>query len=264
MPTFKTRRLHVVVHDVHYPLWDKPTMTAVFDFIGRNKGKIASFGFAGDFFDNACIAHHNDGKPLFKKQGAYLTDRRGFERDVLTPLENLLDKDTEKWAIKGNHERFEDDFIESHPEFDGAVSHVEGLKMAERGWEIIPLGHRKKIGHLTCIHGEVLSGIGNQAGMYPSRKAIDVYGTSVLAGHTHSPQSFSKVSPVDDKRRYMAWIAPIAGRVNPAYVRNRPTGWLNGFTIVEIHPNGRNFNVYPVIITDGTFSFGGESYGKAA
>jgi len=255
------KNLHIVVHDLHYPLWDKPTVYALFDFIRRNSKKIAGFGLAGDAWDNACIAHHNDGKPLYHVQGGYKRDRLGFERDILTPLEEILPKDAYKKFICGNHERFWDDFVEKHPQMDGLMSHFDGLKMAERGWEYIPLGHAYKIGALNVIHGEILSGIGNQCGTMPSKKAVELYGDNVLAGHTHSPQSFTKISPVDRRKKFMAWISPICGSTNPVYLRNRPTSWLQGFTIVELHPNGKSFNVYPVIVTDGRFSFAGELYG---
>lgn len=256
------RTLHISLADIHYPKWDRATIAAALDFIARNKKKIKSVGFQGDAFDNEAIAHHNSGRPLYKTRGAYVLARRGFERDVLTPLEKVLDPATLKWYILGNHERFEYDFIETHPELDGLLSNVDALRMVERGWEIIPLGHSKKIGHLDVIHGEVLTGIGNQAGMYPSRKAVELYAGNVLAAHTHAPQSFTRVSPVDARRKYMGWIAPICGAINPGYLRNRPTAWVNGFTIIEEHLNGKNFNLYPVIVTEGSFSFGGEIYGK--
>jgi hypothetical protein len=193
-----------------------------------------------------------------------MKDREGFEKNILTPLEEVIPVEAEKWYIIGNHERFEYDFIEEHPELDGLVSHVDGLRMKERGWEIIPLGHTKKIGELNVIHGEVLSGIGNQAGAFPSKKALDIYDQCVLAAHTHAPQSYTKVSPVDHRKKRMAWIAPIGGDINPSYLRNRPTAWVNGITIVELHPNGKSFNCYPIVVTDGTFSFGGVIYGKGA
>jgi hypothetical protein len=256
------RSLHIVVHDLHYPLWDPSTVRALFDYIARNREKIAGFGFAGDVFDNGCVAHHNADKPLYRTQGAYMHDRKGFERDILTPLESFLPEEAEKWAIYGNHERFEHDFIEKHPEFDGTLDHFQGLGLPDRGWELIPLGHAKVIGRLTVIHGEILTGIGNQAGLYPSRKAVDLYGGNVLAGHTHSPQSYARISPVDHKKKFMGWIAAIAGSTNPAYLRNRPTAWLNGFTIVEMHPNKKDFNLYQIIITNGGFMFAGEWYGK--
>lgn len=253
--------LYVVAHDVHYPKWHKPTFLAMLDFIKKNRQKIDGFVFAGDAFDNEVISHHTKGKPLYRVRGGYAKDRAGFEKDVLTPVEKELKPKCRKVFIKGNHERFEDDFIEEHPELEGIVSHIEGLKLAERGWEIIPLGHSIQLGKLTVIHGEVLTGIGNQAGNTPAKKALDIYGTSVLAGHTHAPQSFTKVSPVDKTGKYMAWIAPILGDVNPNYLRNRPTAWVHGFTVVEVRSGG-NFNVYPIIIIGGRFSFGGEEYGE--
>jgi predicted phosphodiesterase len=262
--TAPERNLHVVIHDLHFPKWHPPTVRAILDFLKANQRRIKSVGLAGDFFDNEEISHHNASKLLYRVRGAYQKNRIGFNELVLTPLEEAMGKEAERWAILGNHERFETDFIETHPELEGLVSHVDGLEMPQRGWEIIPLGHSKSIGNLNVIHGEVLTGIGNQAGVYPSKKAMELYGSNVLAGHTHAPQSFTKVSPVDHHKKYMAWIAPIAGNTNPGYLRNRPTAWLNGFTIVEMHPNNRDFNLYPVIVTSGRFLFSGKVYGRQA
>ena len=140
------------------------------------------------------------------------------------------------------------------------IERVDSLKLEERGWKIVPLGHSFKLGELNVIHGEILTGIGNQAGAFPAKKAIDIYSSNVLAGHTHAAQSFTKISPVEVKKKYMAWIAPILGACNPSYLRNRPTAWLNGFTIVELRDKGL-FNLYPVIVVDGKFSYGGKQYG---
>jgi hypothetical protein len=41
---------------------------------------------------------------------------------------------------------------------------------------------------------------------------------------------------------------------------------VNGFTFIELHDPEKansNFNVFPVIVSDGKFSYGGEVYGKA-
>lgn len=257
------RNLHISLADLHYPKWDRPTINALLDFLRKNRSKVASFGFQGDAFDNSAISHHNKKKILYRTPGAYMADRNGFEEDILTPIEGVLPREAGKWYILGNHEDWEQQYVEENPELQGTMSHVDGLRMAERGWEIIPLGHSKSIGDLEVIHGEVLTGIGNQAGAFPAKKAMDLYGTNVLAAHTHAPQSFTKVSPVNHTKKYMAWIAPIGGNTNPQYLRNRPTAWLNGFTIIELHPNGHSFNLYPVIVVDGQFSFGGEIYGTS-
>ena len=190
-----------------------------------------------------------------------MNDIEGFEKDILTPLEKRLPDNCEKIWIIGNHEDWEQDLINEQPELEDAIGHVKLLDLEGRGWTVVPLGHAYRIGKLYCVHGEVLSGVGNQAGMYPSRKAVELYAGSVLAGHTHAPQTFTKVSPVEQTNKWQGHISPIAGNVNPEYLRNRPTAWLNGFNRIEVFPNG-NYNYYPIIVNAGTCSFGGKIYGE--
>lgn len=247
----------VVLHDLHFPKVNWPSWNAAVNFIGTND--VAGFVFGGDQLDNEEISHHTKGKPYYREIGAYKKNTEGFRTKILDAIDELMAGKPRVW-ITGNHERFEMDFIEEHPELEGTIEHVELLKLVERGWKVIPLGHAYKLGKLNVIHGEVLTGIGNQAGMYPSRKAVDTYGANVLAGHTHAPQSFSKISPVNATQKFMGWIAPCLCDLNPTYLRNRPTAWVNGFTIVEVRKNG-NFQVYPVIVTNGKFSYGGKVYG---
>jgi len=166
----------------------------------------------------------------------------------------------EKIWIIGNHDDWERQLIEEHPELEGWMERPEALRLEERGWEIIELGHAKRLGQLNVIHGEILTSLGNQGGAFPSRKAVELYGSNVLAGHTHSPQSFTKVSSVEQKKKHTSWINPILGAVNPDYLRNRPTAWLNGFTIVELY-TANLFNCYPIFVFNGKFAYGGKIYG---
>lgn len=252
-------KTHVALFDYHYPKIDRPSHEAVKEFLAEVP--VASLTFGGDQFDFECISHHTKGKGLYRLPGAYRREIEGFDRDVLTPIEQLLPKGAmRRWHI-GNHERFEQDLIEEQPELEGTVDHARLLRLRERGWEVIPLGHSSKIGKLHIIHGETLTGIGNQAGIYPSRKAVDLYGANILAGHTHSPQVFTRIAPVEKVQKHQGTIAPILGRVNPGYLRNRPTAWLNGFVVIEVFNDGI-FNVIPLIITDGKFAYGGRVYGK--
>lgn len=252
-----TSQLWVAGYDLHFPHYDKPTFNAMLEFLKENK--VNGFIFGGDQFDNAEISHHNRRKPIYKPRGSYDQNTRTFERDILQPIEDAVSGAEKVW-ITGNHDDWEREFIESHPELEGVLERPRSLNLAGRGWEIIPLGHSKRLGSLNIIHGEVLSGVGNQAGMYPSRKAVEIYGDNVLAGHTHAPQSFARISPVEQKRKHMGWIAPILGYRNPVYLENRPHAWINGFVIIELH--GEFFNLYPIVTFDGTFSYGGKIYGS--
>jgi hypothetical protein len=248
----------VVAHDLHYPEYHKPTWSALMEFI--KDVKPAGFIFGGDQFDNNEISHHTKGKPFYRERASYVRNTTGFTHEILDPLDACLKNAQRVWIV-GNHDRFEHDLIEEQPELEGLIERVDSLRLGERGWKVVPLGHTYKLGELNVIHGEILTGIGNQAGAYPARKALEIYGGNVLAGHTHAPQSMAKISPVEAKRKYMAWIAPILGMVNPSYLRNRPTAWMQGFTVVELRAGGM-FNLYPIIVIDGVFSFGGKLYGK--
>ena len=49
-----------------------------------------------------------------------------------------------------------------------------------------------------------------------------------------SPQSFTMISPVEQKKKVLRLDESGPGATNPDYLRNRPTAWLNGFSIVEL------------------------------
>lgn len=253
-------KTYLALFDIHWPKTDRPTLEAAFDFLKHNR--VDGLILGGDQLDLECLSHHTKGKGLYRAPGAYKRDLKTFDEQVLHPLEKLLPRNAlRRWHV-GNHERFEFDFIEENPELQDTIDHAQILRLQERGWEVIPLGHSSRIGKLHIVHGETLTGIGNQAGMYPARKAVDLYGANVLAGHTHSPQVFTRVSPVEHVQKHQGVIAPIVGAVNPGYLRSRPTAWLNGIVIIEVFSDGI-FNVIPLIVTKGTFAYGGRVYGAA-
>ena len=243
----------LALYDIHYPKINRDVLKAALDFLKTNK--VAGFIFGGDQLDLECISHHTIGKSLFRETGAYQSDVDGFDREVLTPIEKLLPRDAKRIYIIGNHERFEQDLIEVQPEMKGAIDHVNSLCLVKRGWTVIPLGHAYKLGKLQVAHGEAVGG------MYAAKKAVELYGASVLVGHTHSPQVYTKVSPVDHIQKHQGYVAPIAGNTNPAYLRNKPTSWLNGLEIIEVFGEGL-FNVIPLVISKGRFAYGGKVYGK--
>lgn len=252
--------LWVCVYDLHYPDVDKPTFNAILDFLSRNKTKVSGFLWGGDQFSNDEISHHNAHKPIYKPTGSYKRNTKGFDETILKPVESLLAPRAERVWIKGNHDDFERQLIEGQPELEGTIERDLLLNLESRRWNVIECGDSYKLGKLTAIHGEVLSGIGNQASGYHAKKATEIFCGSVLYGHMHSFQAYTKILPYRFTDKWVAYCSPIAGKTNPIYLRNRPTAWLNGFTIVEVQSDG-NFQVYPVVISGGKFSFAGEVYG---
>lgn len=253
-------RIYVACYDLHYPSVNWPTFNCMLSYIQQNN--IDGFIFGGDQFDNQCISKHTKNKPIYRVKGAYRHDEEGFREKVFNPLADVFTENTnpiERVWIVGNHDDWEFQYVEENPEFEGLVDRVTSLKLVEQGWKVVPRGHEFRLGKLSVIHGEVLTGIGNQGGNYPARKAVELYASNVLAGHTHAPQSFTRVSPVRQVQKWMGHIAPIVGDRNPQYLQNRPTAWLNGFVIIEVYDNGQ-FNLFPVIVTNGVCSYGGKIY----
>jgi predicted phosphodiesterase len=252
-------KVYAVLADIHYPKYHKPTLNAILDYLEQNK--VDGLVYQGDQLDMENISHHTKGKPGLRSKRGYLNDVHGFEKDVLLPIESKLKQSCEKYWIIGNHERFEQDLVEDQPELEALVDHKRILKLEDRGYKVIPLGHSLKLGKLIVCHGEILSGLGNQMGVFPARKAVQLYAGNVLAAHSHAPQMFTQISPVEHTQKWQGYINGIIGSVNPSYLRNRPTAWLNGFSIVEVQPDGM-FNLYLINIFKGCFSFGGRIYGK--
>lgn len=256
----KQAGLWVWAFDIHSPKIHRPTLSAMMHFVSDNTDYITGFGFGGDQNDNEEISHHNKKKIIFRKVGAYKHNTQFFDDEVLKPVESLLSDDAQKVWIVGNHDDWENQLVEEQPELLGTVERIHLLNLEYRGWQIVERGGIYRLGKLSVIHGETLSGLGNQASAYHARRAVEAYGRSVLYGHIHSPQSYAKVGPFTQTDKHMAWCSPIIGNTNPAYLQKRPTAWINGFTIVEVQENG-SFNVFPVVVTNGKFRYGGISYG---
>lgn len=248
----------VSAYDMHYPHTNKPTVRAMFQFVDFVKPKIFIKG--GDQLDLGCISHHNKNKPLYRTKGAYMKDVTGYDRDILAPLEKLLPKDAEKVWIYGNHEDWERQAIEEQPELAELLDHARILRLKERGWKIVEMGYAHKVGKLSYIHGEWVTGFGNQGPVATAKKLVEVFAGNVVGGHTHSPQSFARVSPISQKERWMGWVSPVLCDLNPMYARNRPKAWVNGWNVTEFHPDGC-FNHYPVIASKGRASYGGRVFG---
>lgn len=253
-----TPTLWIAAGDLHYPKVNWRTFRAMLKFIEDRKP--TGFIFGGDQFDNECISHHTKGKPLLRSKAAYRRDEVGFERGILEPLEKSLGGHSKRVWVVGNHDNWESQLIEEQPELEGVLERTVRLRLKERGWEIVPIGRSYRQGKLTVIHGEVLGGFGNQVSQYHAKKAVEAYCSNVLYFHFHSPQSYTKVLPVNQTQKWMAHCAPILGDRNPGYLRNRPTAWLNGFVAIEFHGRAGNFNLYPIVVTEGRFSYGGKVY----
>lgn len=256
----KEPNLWVCCYDLHFPKVDWPTWKGILDFVTQNKANIAGFIFGGDAMDNEEISHHTKGKPLFRPTGSYLRNHQRFEELILNPLEELLPKEATKVYLPGNHGQWAEQLVQVSPELQGLVENHKLLKLEDRGWECIEHGKSYKLGKLNVIHGDELSGWGNQVANFHSKKAVDMYAGSVLYGHFHSLQMYTRILPQSMSHKWAALCSPIAGSTNPGYAKNKPNCWTTGFTVVETYGKGL-FNMVPLITVGGMFSYGGVVYG---
>ena len=252
-------KTYVFAPDLHFPVVHWPTWKALVHFLSENK--VDGFVFGGDQLDSQEVSPHTKGKPLLREGKRLKRHTEDFDTLIFSPIEKLLGKGVEKVWIEGNHSHWVKQYIEQHPELEGTLEYELVLNLEKRGWKFIPCGRSFKKGKLTFIHGETLSGIGNQVSGQPAKKAVDAYATSVLFGHFHALSVHTRIMPQDQTQKWIGVCSPILGATNPSYLRNRPTAWMNGFTIVEFQDNG-NFNVFPIVATNGVFSYGGKTYGK--
>ena len=239
----------ICVYDLHFPnhnkgLWENITK-AISDL------KPDYFIFGGDNLDMGEVNHWElekgnkrgmEGKRLRKTYD-------DFNKQILDPLIEILPDYTRKVFMLGNHELWLEQYIDKIPELEGFAEIERNLNLD--GWEIIPYRQTIKIGKIYFHHGEYTT-------KYHSSKMVDVYERNIVYGHMHSPQSFTKVTPVDGDA-HMAYSMPCACMMNPQYMKDKPSAWVNGFGIFYLHPDN-NFNVYPVVATKGHFIWQGKLY----
>jgi UDP-2,3-diacylglucosamine pyrophosphatase LpxH len=127
------------LYDIHHPQYDQKTFRAILSFIRQNR--VDGLLLGGDALDLGCVSHWNKDLPGNKRRGELKSDLDGFEKEILQPLEALLPRGCEKIFLTGNHERMLDqDLTESMPELDGMLDFKQYLRLAERGFKVIPLG----------------------------------------------------------------------------------------------------------------------------
>jgi len=247
--------LWVLAFDIHWPKVHKPSLLAMMDFMKKNP--VRGFIFGGDMQDNSEISHHNVRRIIFREPGAYARNTEGFEKNVLNPIEALLPKYATRVWIGGNHDGpggWERQLVEENPELEGSIERDKLYKLVERGWTVIEMGKGFNLGKALVLHGEAI-GSANHA-----KKAVENYAQSVFYGHHHTIQSHTKVLPQNQNDKWIGQSFPALCATNPVYTRNAPNSWVNGFGIVELDDKG-NFNAYPVVVSNGSFRYGGRNYG---
>ena len=243
----------VLLPDIHYPHYEPRVMDAVSEFIcDYDPDELC---YMGDQVSLDCISGWNKRKPLLKEGQRLLHDYDGFNYNVLEEHENITRDDCRRTFMIGNHEQRIEWYCEEHPELEGFVDMIRHLGLEDRGYDVIPFNEIHRVGKLSVIHGFYWN-------KYHAVKTLDAFEGNVVYAHVHNPQMYAKVSPIDRKGYHTATSLPCLCNIKPDYKRNAPNFWINGFGIVEHLPATGMFNLYTIIIIDGSFMFNGKYYGK--
>jgi len=243
----------VILPDIHYPHYEQRVMDAVDEFIIDYEPD--ELVYMGDQISLDCISFWNKRKPLLKEGQRLLDDFDGFNESVLLNHENITSPEIKRTFMIGNHEYRLTLYAQEHPELAGFVDIERHLNLIDRGYKIVPFNEIHKVGKLSVIHGYYWN-------KYHAAKTLEAFEGNVVYSHVHNPQMYAKVSPVDRKGYHTATSLPCLCNIKPDYHKNAPNFWINGFGIVEYLPATGFFNLYTIIIIEGSFMFNGKYYGK--
>lgn len=243
----------VLMPDLHYPHVDERVFEVLNEFIfDYDPDELV---YMGDQISLDCISFWNKKKPLLKEGQRLVNDFNGFNENVLMLHENITRSDIRRTFIIGNHEERITSYVEEHPELEDFLDIDKNLGLTERGYKVIPYNEAHRVGKLYVIHGRYWN-------MYHASKHSNEFKANVVYGHVHNPQMYTKISPVDSKEYHMATSLPCLCNIKPDYKKNAPNHWVNGFGIVEHLPATGFFNLYIIVINEGSFMYNGKYYGK--
>ena len=152
--------------------------------------------------------------------------------------------------LQGNHDERVDRFALKYPSLRGKIEYDNAMGLTKRGVKYIPLVDQPyKIGKLYTCHGWYST-------INSAKKHLEMIGGNVVFGHIHKFQSYSQCIPAKNEE-IMAWsLGCLCGKL-PKWKKGAPTGWQNGFAVVYMDSKTGRFNLYPVQIIDGEFTWEG-------
>ncbi len=202
----------------------------------------------GDLLDVSQLSTYSKKKPR-QIEGLRLDNDYALGNQIL----NRIDKATkgERVFLVGNHEERVEGYLDEFPYVgERLLSVKENLHLDERGWKFLKEGELLKIGHAYFIHGWYYN-------VYHARKHVAEMGNNIFYGHTHDVQSFSKPNP--DTMPIISQSLGCLCDLNPSWLRNKPSRWVNAFGVFYFLKNG-DFTHYVPIIVNGGFWWNGKYY----
>jgi len=234
----------LVVPDLHVPYQHEPTVDIIFQVAKDLKPD--HIVLIGDCIDAEYLGSWTKDTV---EEGIYKTleEIEQFREDFYKPLKNICPEANYYWT-GGNHDMQRiKDAINDLPEREKIIDlekEFPDITMCEYNEYI-------KIGKLYYTHGTYHN-------KYHARKHVDAYQSNVMYGHTHSVQSFTKHTRTD-REPVKAMSIGAACELNPDYMKNRPSSWVNAFAVVNYREDG-SFSAHINEVIKGESIFNGKHY----
>lgn len=240
----------IILPDIHYPLHSKECIKLIKKFMVDFDPDYLIY--QGDQLNLDCVSSWNVDKPLLKESQRLLKEYDNFNNDILENYESVIKKSCQKVFLIGNHEHRVRRYVERSPELEGIIEPEVCLNLKKRGYKVVPYNGVYKLGKLNIIHGFYYN-------TYHAAKTVNAFEGNVCYAHVHSPQEFTKTTPLDSGSYHAATSLPCLCNLSPEYMKNRPNDWVLGFGVVYLLPNG-NYFLYRIIIINNSFVFNGKYY----
>jgi len=230
--------------DVHLPKQNKKALSCVIKTIKEIQPDIVRLN--GDIMDCGVFSRHD----IYHPPKCHWTDDQFLKESkidfqlmnqLLANIAQASPKSEIHYAL-GNHEMWLYEFIALSPQTRQHFSLENQLDLKKYKVKLFPYNSFQKYGKLIITHGIY-------TGQHHAKKHVDMMGKSILYGHLHDIQVYSKVTP--EKDTHMAWCTGCLCDMNPEYLKNKPQNWNHGFAIIYVQKNG-NYQVDLKRITKGS------------
>lgn len=237
----------VALGDIHYPDHDRPSISIALQFCRDFQPDI--FILAGDQMDMSSISEYNKNKPKLLEGRRLKKEYTGFQEDILDKFDNVLGDRCRKYFFIGNHEYRTHWLVESDPQYEGWVEPENNLNLEE--YKIIGFNDTLNIGEAYFAHGVYYN-------KYFAEKNVRVFGKHIFTWHTHVPQVFTMISPVNHLPKQGVGIGCLCNK-NPGYKKGRPNAWVHQFLYFYLYGDGQ-FTYYTPIVLNGRTIINNKKY----
>lgn len=240
----------LILPDIHHPKHSKKCLKAIWQWLRDYGKKLDYLILLGDQMEFETVSFWLKNKKRILEGKRIIREYRQFDSEILCRLDKAVSNKCRKIYFIGNHEVRIDSAIDEDPNLEGYLEIENNLHLKKRKWKVIRFNHFYKLGKLSLMHGMFWN-------KYHAAKSVEECGRSVLYGHSHDIQEFTKNSLTNEVHKGKS-IGCLCD-TNPDWKKGRPNRWVNAFSVVYVYGNGF-FNEYTVNIINGKFVWAGKLY----